>query len=79
MRGRSSEALRSLGVEEAAMIKLGAAFVMLAVLAALSWTTLSDPRFRALTLVVLGGCAVKIWIEHKRRLLEEQDGRVGRE
>jgi hypothetical protein len=56
------------------MIKLGSALVMLAGLGILSWTTLSDPRFRAVTLVILGGVALKIWIEHKRRILEEQDG-----
>ncbi len=61
------------------MLKLGAALVLLAVLAAASWMTLRDFRFRAVTLLVLGGCAVKIWIEHKRRVLEEQDGRIGRE
>ncbi|HUS18129.1 MAG TPA: hypothetical protein VMZ25_00625 [Terriglobales bacterium] len=61
------------------MVKLGSALVMLAVLAGVSWATLSDPRFRVVTLLVLGGCAVKIWVEHKRRVLEEQDGRLGRE
>jgi hypothetical protein len=64
------------------MLKLGAALAMLAVLAALSWMTLSDTRFRWVAFLVLGGCAVKIWIEHKRRMLEEQDsnsGRAGRE
>ena len=60
------------------MIKLGSALVMLAGLAAMSWVTLSDPRFRAGTLLVLGGCAVKIWIERRRRILDEQDGSNGR-
>jgi hypothetical protein len=52
------------------MMKFGVSLVLLAVLGIASWMTLSDPRFRAVTLVVLGGCAVKIWIEHKRRMLE---------
>ena len=54
------------------MIKLGSALVMLAILAGVSWVTLTDPRFRVVTLVVIGGCAVKIWIEHRRRMLEGQ-------
>jgi hypothetical protein len=61
------------------MIKLGSALVMLAILAVVSWMTLDEPRFRAVPLVVIGGCAVKIWIDHKRKVLEEQDGRLGRE
>ena len=61
------------------MIKLGSALMMLAALAVVSWVTLTDPRFRAVTLLVLGGCAVKIWIERKRRILEEQIGRAGRQ
>ena len=60
------------------MLKLGAALVVLAMLAAVSWITLTDPRFRVVTLLVLGGCAVKIWIEHKRRWLDEQEGSNGR-
>jgi hypothetical protein len=64
------------------MLKLGMALAILTILAALSWFTLSDMRVRLVTLAVMGGFAVKIWTEHKRRSLEEQDsssGTVGRE
>jgi len=53
-------------------LNFGAALAMVGGLAVLSWVTLSDPRIRAVTLLVLGACAVKIWIEHKRRMLEGQ-------
>ncbi|HUQ50392.1 MAG TPA: hypothetical protein VM056_06745 [Terriglobales bacterium] len=59
------------------MIRFGLALAMLAGLAALSWYTLPDPKVRAVTLIVLGGCAVKIWIEQKRRWMEEKAGNNG--
>jgi len=39
---------------------------LFAVLALLSWQTLSDPKIRAVTLVVIGVFAFRSWVHHRR-------------
>ena len=55
-------------------MKLWLAFGCLALLAMMSWWTLSDPRFRAVTLLVLAACGLKIYIGHKRDALDKAEG-----
>jgi hypothetical protein len=47
------------------MSRLAMAMVAYAVLAALSLATLSDPRIRAATLLILALCAFKTWVRRK--------------
>jgi hypothetical protein len=47
------------------MGRLKMAFVAYAVLAALAFTTLNDPRIRGACLLVLGLFAVKTWVRRK--------------
>jgi hypothetical protein len=54
------------------MIRLWLALGGLAMLGLLSWLTLDDQRFRLVTLLVLAGCAVKIFIDVKRKALEDR-------
>ncbi len=58
------------------MNKLFVAFGVYAVLAALAWTTLSDPKFKFATLAILAMFAVRTWswskkLDRERR--EHQD------
>ena len=58
--------------------KFAVAMTLFALLAALSWLLLSDPKLRLVTLVLLALFAVKTWIHHRKQLLEERDGEVDR-
>jgi hypothetical protein len=42
--------------------RLAAALIAYVVLAVLTWTTITDPKFRAGTLVILGLFALKSWV-----------------
>ena len=42
--------------------RLAAAFVAYVVLGVLAWTTITDPKLRAGTLVILGFFAFKSWV-----------------
>jgi membrane protein implicated in regulation of membrane protease activity len=58
------------------MNKFLVAMVAYAVLAALAWTTLSDPKFKFATLAILAMFAIRTWSwskkqEHERH--EQQD------
>ncbi|MGE5056872.1 MAG: hypothetical protein ACM3WP_22155 [Acidobacteriota bacterium] len=44
------------------MNRLAAALIAYVVLAVLTWTTITDPKFRAGTLVILGLFAFKSWL-----------------
>ena len=44
------------------MNRLAAALIAYVVLAVLTWTTITDPKFRAGTLVILGLFAFKSWV-----------------
>ena len=48
------------------MNKFVVAMGVYAVLAALAWTTLSDPKFRFATLAILAMFAIKTWSWHKK-------------
>ena len=47
------------------MNRLTGALIAYAVLAALTWTTISDSRIRGATLLILGLFAVKSWLRRK--------------
>jgi len=47
------------------MSRLRMALIAYAVLGALAFVTLSDPRIRAATLLILGFFAVKTWVRRK--------------
>jgi hypothetical protein len=51
--------------------KLLVAFAIYAVLAALAWTTLSDPKFRYATLAILALFALRMWSWSRKRDGEE--------
>jgi hypothetical protein len=53
--------------------KFAVAMTLFALLAALSWLLLSDPKLRLVTLALLALFAVKTWIHHRKQLLEERD------
>ena len=60
------------------MNRLWVAFGVYAVLAALAWTTLSDPKFKYATLAILAMFAVRTWSwskkqEHERREWRDDD------
>jgi membrane protein implicated in regulation of membrane protease activity len=44
-----------------------------ALLAALAWTTLSDPKFRLGTLAILGMFALRTWSWHKKSEHESRE------
>ena len=44
------------------MNRLAAALIAYVVLGVLTWTTITDPKFRAGTLVILGLFAFKSWV-----------------
>ena len=46
-----------------------------AVLAALAWTTLSDPKFKFATLAILAMFAIKTWASNKRLENEQREHR----
>jgi hypothetical protein len=50
------------------MSRLAMALIAYAVLGALAFTTLSDPRIRLLTLLILGLFAFKSWVRRKEVL-----------
>jgi hypothetical protein len=47
------------------MNRLAVAFIAYVVLGVLTWTTISDARIRAGTLVILGLFAFKSWVRRK--------------
>ncbi len=51
--------------------KLWVAFGIYAALAALAWTTLSEPKFKYATLAILALFAVRTWTWKKRQDREE--------
>ena len=53
--------------------KLWVAFGLYVALAALAWTTLSEPRFRYATVAILAFFAVRTWTWKKRQDREESD------
>ena len=55
------------------MNRLSIALVCYGVLGALAWITLSDPRFRAGTLVILGLLAVKSVLRRNEVLHPDKD------
>ena len=56
------------------MSRLAMAIIAYLVLGALAYTTLSDPRIRAGTLVILGLFAFKSWMRRKDVMHPESDG-----
>ncbi len=50
--------------------KFAVAMALYAVLAALAWVFLSDPKLRLVTWALLGMFAFKTWIHHRKALLE---------
>ena len=55
------------------MNRLTGALIAYAVLAGLSWLTISDPRIRAVTLLILALFAVKCWLRRKEILHPEKN------
>ena len=55
--------------------KLWVAFGLLAALAALAWTTLSDPTYKFATLAILAMFAVRSWSWSKKQDREERERR----
>jgi hypothetical protein len=56
------------------MSRLAMALIAYAVLGALAFATLSDPRIRLLTLLVLAMFAFKSWVRRKDVLHPDGDG-----
>ncbi len=56
--------------------KLLVAFAIYAILAALAWTTLSEPKFRYATLAILALFALRTWSWSRK---QERDGDGGRD
>jgi hypothetical protein len=54
------------------MNKFWPAMAILAALAVIAWTTLSEEKFRYVTLIILAFFAVRIWTTQKRRELEAE-------
>ena len=57
------------------MNKLFVALGVYALLAALAWTTLSDPKFRFATLAILAMFAVRTWSWSKKLENEQREHR----
>jgi hypothetical protein len=55
------------------MSRLTKALICYAVLGALAWVTLSDPRIRAMTLLVLGLFALKSVLRRSEALRPDED------
>jgi hypothetical protein len=55
------------------MSRLAMALIAYLVLGALAYTTLSDPRIRLLTLLILGLFAFKSWVRRKDVIPPESD------
>jgi len=55
------------------MNRLLVAFGVYAVLAALAWTTLSDPKFKYATVAILAMFAVRTWTWSKRQEREHRE------
>ena len=53
--------------------KLWVAFGLYVVLAAVAWTTLSEPKFRYATIAILAFFAVRTWTWKKRQDRENSD------
>jgi len=53
--------------------KFAVAMTLFALLAALSWWALSDPKLRLVTLVLLALFAFKTWLHHRKALQDERD------
>jgi hypothetical protein len=58
------------------MSRLAMALIAYVVLGVLAFTTLSDPRIRAATLVILGLFAFKSWVRRKDVLHPDGEGEV---
>jgi hypothetical protein len=56
------------------MSRLAMAFVAYLVLGALAYATLSDPRIRLLTLLILALFAFKSWVRRKDVMHPDRDG-----
>jgi membrane protein implicated in regulation of membrane protease activity len=62
------------------MMRFSMAMGLFAVLAALSWITLTDQRIRGVTLLVLGLFAFRTWVHRRReRQTEQERQRIGTE
>ena len=55
------------------MSRLAMALIAYLVLGALAYTTLSDPRIRMATLLILGLFAVKTWVRRKDAMHPDGD------
>ena len=53
--------------------KFAVAMTLFALLAALSWLLLSDPKLRWVTWALLALFAVKTWVHHRKQQLEERE------
>jgi hypothetical protein len=56
------------------MSRLAVALIAYLVLGALAYTTLSDPRIRLLTLLILALFAIKSWVRRKDVMHRDGDG-----
>ena len=59
------------------MNKFVVAFVAYGLLAALAWTTLSDPKFKFATLAILAMCAMRTWSWNKKLEREQREQSSG--
>ena len=55
------------------MTKFVVALIAYGLLAALAWTTLSDPKFKFATLAILAMFAVRTWSWNKKQELERRE------
>ena len=55
------------------MNKFLVAMGLYALLAALAWTTLSDPKFKVATLAILAMFALRTWSWNKKQELERRE------
>jgi hypothetical protein len=45
----------------------------------LSWLTLSDPKIRAVAMVLIGMFAMRTWVHHRRETLVDAQSKAGNE
>ena len=57
--------------------KFAVAMTIFALLAALAWWALSDPKLRLVTLALLALFAFKTWLHHRKSLLDECEDEEG--
>jgi hypothetical protein len=59
--------------------KFAVAMAIFIALELLSWLTLSDPKIRAVAMVLIGMFAMRTWVHHRRETLVDAQSKAGNE